>query len=193
MSRFIEFYFDFISPYSYIAHKKIQSLKNKKINFIYKPILLGGLHKLEGITAPAFIKSKLENMINDCNLVAKDNDINFFWNNKFPMNSLYLMRGYLLIDENLKNLYTDVMFDAYWKDNIDILDDKNLIELIKKCKIDKNFFFDGIKQQKIKDALKKNTEDAFQKNIFGAPTFVVNQKIFWGQDRLGYALDEFNK
>mgnify|MGYP001340249894 CR=1 FL=1 len=132
-------------------------------------------------------------MINDCNLVAKDNDINFFWNNKFPMNSLYLMRGYLLIDENLKNLYTDVMFDAYWKDNIDILDDKNLIELIKKCKIDKNFFFDGIKQQKIKDALKKNTEDAFQKNIFGAPTFVVNQKIFWGQDRLGYALDEFNK
>ena len=193
MTRSIDFYFDFISPYSYIAYKKIELLKSKNINFRYKPILLGGLHKLEGITAPAFIKSKLENMINDCTLISKKNNISFIWNSKFPINSLYLMRGYLLINDDLKNLYFDTMFNAYWRDNIDISNNNNLINLVEKCKINKKKFFDGIENQKIKDDLKKKTEDAFKKNIFGAPTFVVNDKIFWGQDRLDYALDEYNK
>ena len=108
MTRSIDFYFDFISPYSYIAYKKIELLKSKNINFRYKPILLGGLHKLEGITAPAFIKSKLENMINDCTLISKKNNISFIWNSKFPINSLYLMRGYLLINDDLKNCYLKI-------------------------------------------------------------------------------------
>ena len=47
-----------------------------------------------------------------------------------------------------------------------------------------------IKDQKNKDKLKKLTNDAYKKDIFGAPTFVVNNKIFWGQDRLEYALEE---
>ena len=55
MSNHIDFYFDIISPYSYIAHKKIQKIKqNKEILFNYKPILLGGLHNLAGINAPSF-------------------------------------------------------------------------------------------------------------------------------------------
>ena len=53
-------------------------------------------------------------------------------------------------------------------------------------------FFKDIAKQEVKDQLKKFTEEAFKKEIFGAPTFVVNNKIFWGQDRLEYALDEFN-
>ena len=103
MTRSIEFYFDFISPYSFLAYKQILSLnKNRKINLIYKPILLGGLHKLGGITAPAFNERKMKNMKNDCNLIAKKNNIDFQWNNKFPINSLYLMRGYLVVEEEKK-------------------------------------------------------------------------------------------
>ena len=58
--------------------------------------------------------------------------------------------------------------------------------------MDINFFNEIIKQQKIKDELKKLTNDAFEMDIFGAPTFIVNEKLFWGQDRLDYALDEYN-
>jgi 2-hydroxychromene-2-carboxylate isomerase len=59
MSSYIDFYFDIISPYSYIAHKKIQKIKeNQKIIFNYKPILLGGLHNLAEISAPALINIK---------------------------------------------------------------------------------------------------------------------------------------
>jgi 2-hydroxychromene-2-carboxylate isomerase len=192
MTKEIDFYFDFISPYTYLAHKNIKTLpKNIKIN--YKPILLGGLHKLQGITAPAFIKFKLKHMVNDCNLIAIKNKIDFIWNSKFPLNSLYLMRGYLCINSENRNLYIDAMFDSYWKKNLDITNKKILTNLLKKCEIDSNVFFEKIEYQSIKDELKDLTKKAHEKEVFGAPTFIVNNKIFWGQDRLEYALDEYGR
>ena len=191
MTREIDFYFDFISPYSYLAHQKIKSIKN--VNFNYKPVLVGGLHNLQGITAPAFIKPKLKHMISDCDLIAKKDKSNFIWNSNFPINSLNILRGYLFINAEKKYLYLDVMFDAYWKDNLDISNEEILKTLLEKCKIEPISFFDGIKDPKIKEELKNVTQEAHDKEIFGAPTFVVNNKIFWGQDRLEFALDEYNK
>jgi 2-hydroxychromene-2-carboxylate isomerase len=193
MTKSIDFYFDFISPYSYLAHKKIEAIKVKKeVNFNYKPVLVGGLHNLQKITAPAFIKPKLKHMINDCGLIAKKNNFDFMWNSRFPLNSLSIMRGYLFINSNIKDLYTNVMFKAYWKDNLDISNEEILISLIKICKIDSNEFLEGIKNSIIKDELKIITLEAHNKEIFGTPTFVVNNKLFWGQDRLEFALDEYN-
>ena len=191
MTKEIDFYFDFISPYSYLAHQKIKSIKNVKFN--YKPVLVGGLHNLQGITAPAFIKPKLKYMMSDCNLISKKKNFSFIWNSKFPINSLSIMRGYLFINTDVKNLYLNTMFEAYWKDNLDISNDGILTTLLKKCKIDLDSFLEGIKNPKIKDELKNKTHEAYDKEIFGAPTFVVNNKIFWGQDRLEFALDEYNR
>ena len=194
MTKSIDFYFDFISPYSYLAHKKINSIKKKKnIPFNYKPILVGGLHNLQGITAPAFIKPKLKHMVSDCILIAKKNNFDFIWNSKFPINSLNIMRGYLFVNANLKNLYLDLIFDAYWKDNLDVSNEEVLKTLLNKSNIDLDSFFLGIKDHKIKDELKNVTQNAHDKEIFGAPTFIVNNKIFWGQDRLEFALDAYNK
>ena len=191
MTKEIDFYFDFVSPYAYLAYKKIQSLpKDIKIN--YKPILLGGLHNLQGITAPAFIKPKLKHMISDCGLIAKKDKSNFIWNSKFPINSLNIMRGYLYINVEKKDLYLNIMFDAYWKDNLDISNEGILKTLLEKCKIEVISFFNGIKDTKIKDELKSVTQKAHEKGVFGAPTFIVNDKIFWGQDRLEFVLDEYN-
>ncbi len=192
MTKEFQFYFDFISPYSYLAYKKLNTQPSaNQINITYKPILLGGLHKLGGIIAPAFNERKMRNMKNDCELVAIKNNINFKWNTKFPINSLNLMRGYLILDKNLKQNYFDICFNFYWRDNVDISDEKNIYKIIEQVGLNKNEFYEGIKEQKIKDKLKILTKDAFNKDIFGAPTFVVNQKIFWGQDRLEYALDEY--
>ena len=191
MTKKIDFYFDFISPYSYLAHRIIVNW-NIREKFSYKPILLGGLHNLGGITAPAFNERKMKNMKNDCTLIAKKNKINFIWNDKFPINSLYLMRGYLLIDNYKKDKFFDICFDAYWKNNIDILKRENIKNILLECEIKPNDFEKGIEDQKIKDELKNLTSLAFQNDIFGAPTFMVNKKLFWGQDRLQYALDELN-
>ena len=194
MIKSIDFYFDFISPYSYLAHKKIKNLKkNEDIHFTYKPVLVGGLHNLQGIVAPAFINSKLKHMISDCNLIAKKDKTDFIWNSKFPINSLNILRGYLFVKNEIKDFYLNEMFDAYWKDNLDISNEEILIKLLKKCSIDTESFFEGIKNPKIKDELINITQKAHNKEIFGAPTFVINDKLFWGQDRLQFALDEYNK
>ena len=188
MNDHIDFYFDIISPYAYIAYKKISKIKN--VNFKLKPILLGGLHNLAGITAPAFNKYKMKNMQNDCELVAKKNNINFKWNSKFPINSLSIMRGYLYVESSKKEEYLNSFFEAYWKEDLDLSNKENIKILLKKLKINENDFFNSIIKQDVKDNLKQLTQEAFGKEVFGAPTFVVNNKIFWGQDRLEYALDE---
>ena len=193
MTKSLDFYFDFISPYSYLAYQKIKSLKRyNEIVINYKPMLLGGLHNLGGITAPAFNERKLKNMKNDCELIAKKNKIQFIWNIKFPLNSLYLMRGYLVIDEKIKKDYFELCFNAYWRDNVDISNENNLNIILDSLKVDKKEFIKNIQNVSIKEKLKQLTQIAFDKDIFGAPTFVVNKKIFWGQDRLDYALDEYN-
>ena len=191
MNDHIDFYFDIISPYAYIAYKKI--LKIKDINFKLKPIFLGGLHNLVGITAPAFNKFKMKNMQSDCELVAKKNNISFKWNSKFPINSLNIMRGYLCVKDNKKEEYLNNFFEAYWKEDLDLSNEENIKILLKKLKIDEHDFFNLIKNQDTKDKLKQFTQEAFEKEVFGAPTFIVNNKIFWGQDRLEYALDEIKK
>ena len=63
-------------------------------------------------------------------------------------------------------------------------------KLLNKLKIDNEEFYNAIKEQKIKNKLIKLTTDAFEKEVFGTPTFIINGKIFWGQDRLEYALEE---
>ena len=195
MTKSIDFYFDFISPYSYLAHKKIKILEKKQsIKIKYKPILLGGLHNLHGIKAPAFIPAKAKFMIRDCKLIAEKNKITFKFNSYFPIKTLTLMRGVLVSEEDqIDTMYIDKIFDAIWKDDLDTSNEEILKSILQKCKINSNDFFVGIKSLKIKDELKTITQEAHNKEIFGTPTFVVNNKIFWGQDRLEFALDEYNK
>ena len=193
MTKSIDFYFDIISPYAYLAYKQLSSLENlKKIKFNYKPILLGGLHKLAGITAPAFNEFKMKNMKNDCNLIASKKNIKFQWNDKFPINSLKIMRGYLSVNEEKKDIYLETFFNAYWSDNTNLEDIEEIKNLLRKIDIDMNKFFDDLENIEIKEKLKEITNSAFEKEIFGAPTFIVNNKLFWGQDRLDYALEEYS-
>ena len=193
MTKSIDFYFDIISPYAYLAYKQLSSLENlKKIKFNYKPILLGGLHKLAGITAPAFNEFKMKNMKNDCNLIASKKNIKFQWNDKFPINSLKIMRGYLSVNEEKKDIYLETFFNAYWSDNTNLEDIEEIKNLLRKIDIDMNKFFDDLENIEIKEKLKKITNLAFEKEVFGAPTFIVNDKLFWGQDRLDYALEEYS-
>ena len=194
MAKQIDFYFDFISPYSFLAHKRIRIIENKNnIKFKYKPILLGGLHNQIGITAPAFISLKSKYMKNDCKMIAKKLKISFIFNPLFPINSLNLMRGLLTLNLEKEKKYIDLFFDAYWKHGLNLNSEKVILNILKKCDVDIKTFKKAIQDQKIKNKLKKFTNNAFKKNIFGAPTFVVNNKIFWGQDRLDYALEEFAK
>src|SRR6056300_1687285 len=151
MTKNVDFYFDIISPYAYLAYKQITSIDKKKIQFNYKPILLGGLHKLAGITAPAFNEFKMKNMKNDCNLIAYKKNIKFCWNDKFPINSLKIMRGYLSVGEEKKDIYLETFFNAYWRDNIDLENIEEIKNLLKKINIDIYKFFLDLENIEIKE------------------------------------------
>ena len=195
MIKPFDFFFDFSSPYAYLAHKQIRVIeKENKIKVNYRPILLGGLHKLSNITAAAFIPAKTKYIIRDCKMIAEKFKIDFKFNTNFPINSLQLMRGALYAIKKKKiEEYCDAFFDSYWKNNINLKNEDIINSVLHNIDINKSEFKKFISSQIAKDELKKVTKNAFDQGIFGAPTFIVNNKIFWGQDRLEFVLKESNK
>ena len=195
MIKSFDFFFDFISPYSYLAHKQIRNIEYQyKIEINYMPILLGGLLNLAEIKAPAFIPLKAKFMIKDCKLFAEKLNIKFKFNSYFPIQSLNLMRGVLIArKENKTSLYIDKFFDACWKDGLNLNDQKIVDKILEDLNFNLETFKLKISEQKIKDELKKRTKDAFLKGVFGAPSFIINNKMFWGQDRLEFVLNEAQK
>ena len=195
MIKPFDFYFDFISPYSFLAHKEIIKIEKKtSIKVIYKPILLGGLHNLHGIKAPAFIPAKAKHMVRDCKLIAERNNIKFRFNTYFPIRSLNLMRGVFVAEEdNFKSYYIDNIFNAIWQDGLNMNDENIVQRVLKNLNINPKTFMLRCMTQINKEKLKTYTQEAFDKGIFGAPTFYVKNKIFWGQDRLEYAINEIIK
>ena len=192
MIKSFDFFFDFISPYSYLAHKQIRNIEfQNKIEINYMPILLSGLLNLAEIKAPVFIPSKAKFMIKDCKLFAEKLNIKFKFNSYFPIQSLNLMRGILIArKENKTSLYINKFFDACWKDGLNLNDQKIVDEILKELNFNLETFKLKISEHKIKDELKKRTNDAFSKGVFGAPSFIINNKMFWGQDRLEFVLKE---
>ena len=116
MIKTFKFYFDFGSPYAYLAHKEIKKIENiYKIKIKYMPVFLGGLHKILGIEAPASIPLKAKFMIRDCKLWAEKNKINFKFNTYFPIISLNLMRGVIFSEkEKLDSIYIDKFILTVW-------------------------------------------------------------------------------
>ena len=192
MSKPIDFYFDFVSPYSFISFQQIKLLKFKE-NFAFrlKPILLGGLHNLHKITAPAFIPAKAKFMIRDCKMICDKYKISFKFNSYFPIKTVNLMRGVLIAEEDgIAYNYIDKIFEAMWISGFNLNDQEVIDKTLKNLEINPKTFSLRLSNQNLKDQLKKKTQEACDKGVFGAPTFLVNNKVFWGQDRLEYALAE---
>ena len=195
MIKLFEFYFDFASPYTFLAHKEVRKIeKENSIKMRYMPILLGGLLKSLGIKANADIPIKAKYMIKDCKLSAEKHNVLFKFNNNFPVKTLALMRCVILAEKkgNAEN-FIDKIFDAIWKHGMDLNDNTILEKLLKNLDLNPKTFLTEASDPKIKDELKKRTSEAFEKGIFGAPTFLINNKIFWGQDRIEFALNEAKK
>ncbi len=195
MTKQFDFYFDFVSPYSFLAHKEVKRLEKKAfVKVQYKPILLGGLHNLHGIKAPAFIPSKAKFMIRDCKLVAEKKKIKFKFNSYFPIKTVDVMRGVFIAKEDeFEDYYIDKIFDSIWKDGLNMNDQNIVDKVLKNININPKTFILRASGQSVKNLLRKKTDEAFEKGVFGAPTFLVNNKIFWGQDRLEYAMAEAKK
>ena len=191
----IDFYFDISSPYSYLAHTQIRKYEketSEKIN--YMPIFLGGLHRLADITAPGLNPLRGKYLIKDLKLFSDKYKIKYQFNRYFPIKTIQIMRGAIVAGQNdyFQN-YIDKFFIAAWVDSLNLNDEKIFEKFLKNMDINYSDFIQKLSDPKIKDELKDRTDTAFKKGIFGAPTFVVNGKMFWGQDRLEFVFKEAKK
>ena len=104
------------------------------------------------------------------------------------------MRGVLVAEEdNIKSFYIDNIFNTIWQDGLNMNDEIIIQKVLKNMNINPKTFSLRSSSSLIKDSLRKRTSDAFEKGVFGAPTFVANNRIFWGQDRIEFALKEASK
>ena len=195
MTKSIEFYFDFSSPYAYLGFKEIKKYEKKyPFQIKYMPIFLGGLHNSAGVTPAAFNKIKSKYMVLDTKLIANKKNIKFNFNSYFPIKTVNFMRGAIIAkDNNYEKIYVEKIFDSIWRDGLNMNDNIIINKVLKNLDLNPSIFFGKVSDIKIKDKLKKLTNDALKKGIFGAPTYYVNRKIFFGQDRLSYAIDEIKK
>jgi 2-hydroxychromene-2-carboxylate isomerase len=191
----IDFYFDISSPYSYLAHEQIKLFeKENKYKSNYMPVFLGGLHQMANITAPGLNPSRAKHMIKDLKICADWYKIKFQFNRYFPLKTINIMRGAIVAEnEGFLNNYIDKFFKAAWVDSLNLNDEKILEKFIKNMDINPKNFFEKIKNQTVKEDLKNRTDTAFKKGVFGAPTFIVGSKIFFGQDRLEFVYREAKK
>ena len=168
MIKPFDFYFDFISPYSFLAHKEIRKIEQTtSIKIRYKPILLGGLHNLHGIKAPAFIPAKAKHMIRDCKLIAEKNNIKFKFNSYFPIRSLNLMRGVFVAEEdNYKKYYIDAIFDSVWQDGLNMNDENIIFRVLKNLNVNPKTFTLRSSSSLIKETLRKSKQAKLMKKVY---------------------------
>ena len=195
MIKPFEFYFDFASPYTFLAHKEIRKIEEENsIKINYMPVLLGGLLKMTEVKANVDIPIKAKYMIRDCKLWAEKYNITFKFNSYFPILTLNLMRCVLVAKKKgFEKDFINRIFDAIWKDDLNLNDNKILAKLLRNLNINHESFLIEAINPEIKNDLKNRTILAYKKGIFGLPSFIINNKVFWGQDRIEFVLNEAKK
>ena len=188
MARHLEFLFDFGSPASYLAYKRVPALAERTgAEVDYVPMLLGGVFKATGNASPATVPAKGRWMNADLARWAARYGTPFNRNPFFPINTLYLMRGATgLIDEVRFMAYCDLVFDAMWREPRNLGDPAELAPVIRRAGVEPDDFRALIEREDVKARLKATTEAAVGRGVFGAPTFFVGEEMFFGQDRMDF-------
>ncbi len=179
----IDFYFDYLSPFAYFAFlqlQKMQALYHFELHF--HPILLAGLLNHFKHKGPAEIPLKRECVYKQCLRYAKRNQIDFQFTAFHPFNPLPSLR--LTCFMPTVDIMT-LIWQTGWVKGLDIGDSAVLRDVLITIGLNGDEIMKNITDPKIKNQLKENTERAISKDIFGVPSFILNDdEVFWGNDVL---------
>jgi len=188
MGEPIEFYFDFSSPYSYIAAEVIDGLAEKYGRKVkWRPMLLGVVFQKTGQPLLVNVPLKGEYSLRDFARSARYHGVPFKFPAKFPLSTVSAARAYYWLhgqDCQKARHFARAVFRAYWVGGRDISDPAVLQDIATALGIDAAALAAGIALPAIKERLKAETDTALAKGMCGAPWFVVDNEPFWGADRL---------
>lgn len=188
MARTLEFYFDYGSPYSYLADSQVEAIAQRAgATLARKPMLLGGVFKATGNVSPMTVELKSKWSAFDMPMWATHYGVPFNRNPFFPVNTLVLMRGAAAAQlDGVFERYHPAMFKAMWVDGRNLNDMKEVAAVLTAAGLDAAKFGQRVQDQDVKDRLKSTTDDAVARGVFGAPTVFVEDKMFFGNDRLPF-------
>lgn len=188
MPHSIEFLFDVGSPTAYLAWTQLPGLaKRTGTDIKLTPILLGGLFNGSGNHSPADVPAKRSYIAADCARFAERFGVPFHQNPHFPVNTLMAMRSIAGADlEGAMDVVAAAAFEAMWIDGVNLGDPTELETFANKSGIGIDAIAGWITSDTAKAHLRANTDNAVQRGAFGAPTFFVNNEMFFGQDRLDW-------
>ena len=188
MARTLEFYFDYGSPYSYLADTQVEAIaKRAGATLERKPMLLGGVFKATGNHSPAELPAKSKWSAFDMPMWARHYGVPFHRNPHFPVNTLALMRGAAAAQiDGIFERYHPAIYKAMWIDGINLNDIGEVAKVLSAAGLDAAKIGNRIQDQDVKDRLKATTDEAVARGVFGAPTSFVGDMMFFGNDRLPF-------
>ncbi len=188
MRRSVEFFFDVGSPYSYLAYHALPPIAQAAgAQIVWRPVLLGAVLKAADNHSPLEVPAKMRWVEDDLARCAQALGVPFRLNPHFPVNTLTAMRvatGMLARRPAEFPAYLTAAFNAMWVGGRNLADPAEFSAALEAAGFDAGKLLALATDQEIKDLLRGATEVAVTRGVFGAPTFFVGEKMFWGHDRL---------
>jgi 2-hydroxychromene-2-carboxylate isomerase len=191
VTKRVEFLFDVVSPTVYLAFRRLQDIAARtNAEIVWTPIFLGGVMKATGNSPPGTVPVKGRYMDRDMERVATRFGIPFTLNEHFPVNTLPLQRAMVAVQDEQGNAtmvrLAEVCLSAIWADGLNMGDPAVMSEVLAAAGFDFTTLSERAGDADIKDRLKADTDDAVKRGVFGAPSFFVDNELYFGQDRLDY-------
>lgn len=188
MARQLEFFFDYGSPYSYFADTQLPTLQKRTgCEVVYRPMLLGGVFKAVGNQSPAVepIEAKRRYFGIEMARFAKYYGVPLTTPAGFPVNTLQIMRAaQAALHAGVFETFHRAVYPAFWAEGRAMGDVEVFSEVLGEAGLDSDGLLSAASGDAVKAALRSTTEEAVARGAFGAPTFFLEDEMFFGADRL---------
>jgi 2-hydroxychromene-2-carboxylate isomerase len=191
MSGQVEFFFDFMSPYSYLASTRVEAMVSAAGGSVsWRPCFLPAILKATDNRGPGQIPAKLPWLLKD---LADWADLLGLPPVKIPDAFPFLATqanrcALVAVDEGKGPAFCVAMFAAIWRDGLDPNDPVLLGDVLSQVGLDAERVLPLAASQPLKDRLKADSEDAVRRGAFGVPTFFIGEEMFVGNDRLDFVV-----
>lgn len=191
MSTRIEFFYDYASPYSWLADLRLPAIAARHGATIeYRPTLLGGVIMGAGNTPPPTVPAKAAYYAEDIARWARRLGAEYRPNPAFPLNALTVLRGALVArDRGEFAPYHAAFWRAVWGEARDVSDPAVAAEVMIGAGLDADAILAGAADPAVKARLKANVEEALGRGAFGLPSFFVDGALYFGNDRVDFVED----
>ena len=183
-----EFYYDFSSPFSYLAATQVERVCEGHA-LVWKPFVLGGLFKTIGapvVPLATFGPAKIRMAMADLYRWADHWGVEFEFAQQFPQKTITALRVALQASDAVIGPLSVDLFRQMWVQGHSLEDPATVAGVAERHGLDPEKVIAGCQDPDVKARLRTNTEEAAARGVFGAPSFVVGDSVFWGQDRLDF-------